>query len=298
MFPTSLNSLLTFEAAARHKSYSLAAAELHITHSAISQQMRLLEDSLGVSLFERKGRQMQLTAEGLQLHKQIQPALRQITRALAQVKTEKRMPAIRVATLQSFATFWLLPRLGQFQATHPDLVIHIQAAIGLVNLDKTQTDIAIRFGLGKWEDYDAEKLLDDQLYPVCSPDFNAGRFPSNPKQLHRFRILCVENGREWLNWSQYAGVDIASFQHETHHSDSNLMLTAAKAGQGIAVARHSLVAGEIAAGNLVRLFDVIAPSDYSYYLVTPKDLQKSAALLAFETWLKSEASAFASNELV
>lgn len=293
MFPTSLNSLVTFEAAARHKSYSLAAAELHITHSAISQQMRLLEETLGVSLFERKGRQMQLTAEGTQLLKQIQPALRQISRALAQVKTEKRAPAIRVATLQSFATFWLLPRLGKFQTEHPDLAIHIQAAIGLVNLDKTQTDIAIRFGLGKWDDYDAEKLLDDQLYPVCSPAFNAGRFPSHPKQLRSYRILSVENGREWQNWSQIAGVDIGHFQHETHHSDSNLMLTAAKAGQGIAVARHSLVAGEIEAGNLVRLFEIIAPSDYSYYLVTPKGLQKSDALQAFEQWLRKEAQAFA-----
>lgn len=292
MLPTSLNSLATFEAAARHKSYSLAAAELHITHSAISQQMRLLEDAVGVALFERKGRQMQLTPEGTQLLKQIQPALRQITRALAQVQTEKRVPAIRVATLQSFATFWLLPRLGKFQAAHPDLAIHIQAAIGLVNLDKTKTDIAIRFGLGKWDDYDAEKLLDDQLYPVCSPDFNAGRFPASPKQLCNYRILCVENGREWQNWSQVAGIDIASFKHETHHSDSNLMLTAAKAGQGIAVARHSLVAGEIAAGNLVRLFDVIAQSDYSYYLVTPKGLQKNAALQAFELWLQREAQAF------
>ncbi|MBC3809535.1 transcriptional regulator GcvA [Undibacterium seohonense] len=293
MLPTSLNSLTTFEAAARHQSYSLAAAELHITHSAISQQMRVLEDSLGVTLFERKGRQMQLTAEGTQLLKQIQPALRQISRALAQLKTEKRTPAIRVATLQSFATFWLLPRLRQFQNAHPDLAIHIQAAIGLVNLDKTQTDIAIRFGLGKWEDYDAEKLLDDQLYPVCSPDFNGGRFPASPKHLRNFRILCVENGREWQNWSQLAGIEITSFKHETHHSDSNLMLTAAKAGQGIAVARHSLVAGEIEAGNLVRLFDLIAPSDYSYYLVTPKGLQKNDALQAFEQWLKKEAKVFA-----
>ncbi|MBR7799257.1 transcriptional regulator GcvA [Undibacterium fentianense] len=292
MFPTSLNSLVTFEAAARHKSYSLAAAELHITHSAISQQMRLLEESLSVALFERKGRQMQLTPEGQQLLKQIQPALRQIARALSQLTSDKRNNAIRVATLQSFATFWLLPRLGQFQSRHPDLAIHIQAAIGLVNLDRTKTDIAIRFGLGKWEDYDAEKLLDDQLYPVCSPSFNGGRFPSKPKQLRNYRILSVENGREWHNWSCVAGVDINHFQHDTHHSDSNLMLTAAKAGQGIAVARHSLVAGEIEAGNLVRLFDLIAPSDYSYYLVTPKGLQKSEALYAFEQWLKEEALHF------
>lgn len=293
MLPSSLNSLLSFEAAARHRSYSQAAAELHITHSAVSQQMRVLEDSLGVRLFERKGRQMQLTAEGQQLLKQIQPALRQITRALNQVSQSKHPTELRVATLQSFATFWLLPRLGQFQALHPELAIHIHAAIALVNLDRSATDIAIRFGLGQWEGCDAELLLDDQLYPVCSPLFNGGRFPNNPSQLQNYRILSVEHGREWQIWSQVAQIDISRFKYETHHSDSNLMLTAAKAGQGIAVTRHSLVAGDIAAGHLVRLFDLIAPSDYHYYLVTAAGLRKSPALLAFEQWLKSEAKTFA-----
>ncbi len=293
MLPTSLNSLVTFEAAARLKSYSQAALELHITHSAISQQMRLLEESLGLALFERKGRQMQLTPEGVQLLKQIQPALRQIARALVQVKSEQRTPAIHVATLQSFATFWLLPRLGQFQSKHPDILVHIHASLGLVNLDRQHMDIAIRFGLGQWEGCDAEKLFDDQLYPVCSPDFNGGRMPSSPKQLGHYRILCVENGREWQRWGQLAQIDIDNFKHESHLSDSNLMLTAAKAGQGIAVARHSLVAAEIAAGNLIRLFDVIAPSDYHYYLVTTTGSKKSAALLAFETWLREQALLFA-----
>lgn len=293
MLPTSLNSLVTFEAAARFKSYTLAAVELHITHSAISQQMRVLEESLGVSLFERRARQMHLTPEGAQLLKQIQPALKQIASAIAQVKSERRTPAIHVATLQSFATFWLLPRLGKFQSKHPELAIHIHASLGLVNLDRHQIDVAIRFGLGQWEGCDAEKLLDDQLYPVCSPNFNGGRFPSNPKQLGHFRILCVENGREWQRWGNQAGISIHDFKHESHLSDSNLMLTAAKAGQGIAVARHSLVATEIAAGNLVRLFDVIALSDYNYYIVTTTGLKKNAALIAFEQWLRDEAAEFA-----
>ena len=297
MSTASLNSLQTFEAAARHKSYSLAAQELNITHSAVSQQMRTLENALGVALFERKARQMQLTSQGQQLLKQIQPALRQIQRALHQVKSERAAPAIKVATLQSFATFWLLPRLGKFQATHPNLAIHIQAAIGLVNLEKTKTDIAIRFGLGKWEGYDAEKLLDDQLYPVCSPHFNKGRLPSTPQQLKKHRILCVEHGREWQNWGHCAGIDIHQFKVESHLSDSNLMLTAAMAGQGIAVARHSLVEAEIAAGNLVRLFDIVAPSDYSYYLVTPAGAPKSEDLLAFAEWLKKEARRFAKTRV-
>ncbi len=293
MLPTSLNSLQTFEAAARHQSYSLAAQELHVTHSAVSQQMRQLEEVLGLALFERKGRQMQLTTAGKQLLQQIQPALRQIQSALINARQQKIKPAIKVATLQSFATFWLLPRLGRFHQLHPELSIHIQAAIGLINLERTKTDIAIRFGLGRWENYCAEPLLDDKLYTVCSPDFNAGRWPQSPKQLRNFRVLAVDHGREWQNWADFAGIDITQFKHVSHLSDSNLMLTAALSGQGIAVTRHSLVAAEIESGKLIRLFDVIAPSDYSYYLVTPKGFTPSPELLAFTNWLKQEARLFA-----
>lgn len=292
MFPTSLNALTTFESAARHKSYSLAAAELHVTHSAVSQQMRLLENSLGTRLFERQGRQMLLTPEGANLHKQIQPALRQISRALSNISLAQHAPAIRVSTLQSFATCWLVPRLGKFQQLRPDVTIHIQASLAIKNLDRSETDIAIRFGLGKWDRCDAEKLLDDHLYPVCSPRFNNGRFPSKPSSLKSYRVLCDENRREWDIWSKFAGIDATEFKHETHHSDSNLMLAAARAGQGIAIGRSSLVADDIASGSLVRLFDVVAPSNYSYYMVTASGTSKSAQLLAFEQWLRQEVVLF------
>lgn len=296
MLPTSLNSLVTFESASRHKSYSLAAAELHITHSAVSQQMRLLEENLGISLFERQGRQMILTTAGAQLLKQILPALRQITRAISNVQLEARAPAIRVATLQSFATFWLLPRLGQFQSRDTNLTIHIQASIDLIDLDRSEADLAIRFGLGQWKGCDAEKLFGDMLYPVCSPKFNGGQLPSSLVKLKSCRILCDESRTGWDTWSKYSGIDTSKFKHETHHSDSNLMLTAAKAGQGIAMGRHSLVAGDIAAGNLVRLFDIHAPSDFSYYLVTATGGKKlGIPALSFVEWLREEALAFAAK---
>ncbi|MBY0574723.1 MAG: XRE family transcriptional regulator, partial [Undibacterium sp.] len=125
-----------------------------------------------------------------------------------------------------------------------------------------------------------------------SPNFNAGRLPKIPEQLKAFRILCDESRREWNTWSRVTGIAIDHFKHETHHSDSNLMLTAAKAGQGIAMGRHSLVASEIAAGNLIRLFDIVAPSEFHYYLVTSTGQKKTAALLAFEKWLRQEAAAF------
>lgn len=295
MLPISLNALTTFESAARHKSYSLAAAELHVTHSAISQQMRLLENSLGIRLFERQGRQMLLTAEGTNLYKQIQPALKQISRALSNVGVAQRAPAIRVTTSQSFATFWLLPRMGQFQNENPHVAIHIHASLEMKDLDRSETDIAIRFGRGKWDRCDTEKLLDDRLYPVCSPHFNNGRFPAKPCNLKSYRILCDEDKREWNTWSKLAQIDTAEFKHEAHHSDSNLMLAAARAGQGIAIGRSSLVADDIASGTLVRLFDLVAPSDYSYYLVTASGTNKSAQLLAFEQWLRQEAASFSAQ---
>lgn len=295
MLPTSLvslNALATFDAAARLKSYTLAAAELHITHSAVSQQMRILESALGIQLFERRGRQMLLSTEGALLHQHIKPALNQINRALAQVGKNQRAPAVRVTTLQSFASLWLVPRLSKFQKLQPGVAVHVQGSALLQDMDRSETDIAIRFGLGKWDDCAAEKLLDDQIFPVCSPDFNQGRLPSDPRKLKRYRLLCDDCPIEWNLWTKLAGIDPAEFKHETYFSDSNLMLAAAVAGQGIAIGRSSLVAGELAAGRLVRLFDLIAPSEFAYYMVTAKSRKKSPALQTFEDWLRREAGLF------
>lgn len=290
MSAPSLNALATFEAAARHQSYTLAAAELHITHSAISQQMRQLEQALGVRLFERQARQMRLSSAGTQLYQQIQPALKQIRRALA--ATAQRVPAIRVSTLQSFANLWLVPRLHKFQQRQPGVTVHVQAGAQLADLERSETDIAVRFGLGSWPGCSAEKLLDDSIFPVCSPRFNHGRLPTKSASLARYRLLCDDCPLEWNTWCSAAGIDPTSFRHETYFSDSNLMLAAARAGQGIAIGRASLVAADLAAGRLVRLFDVIAPSTFAYYLVTPAGCEKSAPLLAFEAWLRLEARQF------
>jgi LysR family glycine cleavage system transcriptional activator len=292
MFPTSLNALTTFEAAARHRSYTLAAAELHVTHSAVSQQMRILEQSLGVALFVRQGRQMVLTAAGGVLQEQIQPALKQIGRALSDLTKAHGAPSIRVSTLPSFATSWLVPRLSSFQRRHPEVAVHVQATLEVRNLQRAGTDLAIRFGLGQWDDGESEKLLDDHLFPVCSPDFNDGRLPTNVNNLKRYRLLGDDCEFEWRTWGRLAGIDAAAFKTKTLFSDSNLMLAAAIAGQGVAIGRSSLVAADLAAGRLVRLFDLIAPSEYAYYIVTPTAARKSATVLAFEQWLRREAALF------
>ncbi len=291
-----LHSLHTFESAARHQSYSLAAAELHVTHSAVSQQIRILEESLGIRLFQRHGRQMLLTQEGALLHKRVQPALRQIERAVAEAGVLHRSPAITVTTLQSFATYWLLPRLGKFQKRQPEVAVHIQASLRLKDLERAEADIAIRYGFGEWKGCAAEKLLDDWIFPVCSPAFNNGRLPKTAASLKRYRVLRDECQLEWNTWSKRAGIDPADFKYETSYSDSNLMLAAAIEGQGIAIGRSTLVAADIAAGRLVRLFDVVAQSPYAYYSVTAAGRSKSAQLQAFEQWLRKEALLFRRKE--
>lgn len=297
MRQTPLHALHTFDSAARHQSYSLAAGELHVTHSAVSQQIRILEAMLGVPLFERRGRQMLLTREGALLHKRIQPALRQLGRAVSEVGALKQAPSITVTTLQSFANRWLLPRIGKFQKLQPNVAVHIQASADLKNMDRSEVDIAIRYGRGEWTGCDAEKLLDEWLFPVCSPVFNKGKLPAAIAGLKRYRILKDDCQMEWNAWSQQAGIDTGDFVHETSYSDSNLMLGAAIAGQGIAIGRSALVSTDLAAGRLVRVFDLIVPAPYSYYLATSSNRKKSLHLQAFEQWLRQEAAAFGRKEI-
>jgi len=297
MRPAPLNALHAFESAARHQSYSLAAGELHVTHSAISQQIRTLEAALGVALFVRQGRKMLPTRDGMLLLSRIQPALHQINRAMAEAAARRRPPSITVALLQSFANRWLLPRLGRFQKLQPNVVVHIQGSSDLKNLERAEADIAIRYGQGTWEGCSSEKLLDEWLFPVCSPAFNKGRLPKSAASLKRYRILNDECPLEWNVWAKHAGIDTAEFNHETIYSDSNLMLEAAIAGQGIAIGRSALVAADLKAGRLVRASGLIVPGPYSYYLVTAASRGKPAHLLAFEQWLRQEAEVFTRREL-
>ncbi|MEC4718851.1 transcriptional regulator GcvA [Noviherbaspirillum sp. CPCC 100848] len=292
-----LLALHVFESAARHGSYTRAADELHVTHSAISQQIRALEGTLGVALFAREGRQMLLTKEGTLLFKRIQPALRQLGRALTEIEEHKRAPSITVTTLQSFANRWLLPRLGKFQKLQPDVAVHIQASQDLKDLERREADIAIRYGIGSWKGCDAVKLMDEWLFPVCSPAFNKGRLPASPKNLKRFRILRDDCDMEWNAWSSEAGIDPAEFLHGANYSDSNLMLSAAMAGQGIAIGRSVLVSEDLAAGRLMPVCDVIARGPFSYYIATASQVAKSPQLLAFEQWLLKEAAAFERREM-
>jgi LysR family glycine cleavage system transcriptional activator len=195
--------------------------------------------------------------------------------------------------MPSFAARWLLPRIGRFLRRHPEIDVEIAASLALVDFAREDVDVAIRFGNGGWPGVIAERVLDDWFFPVASPHFRRGRLPKRPADLARLPLLRSDD-EYWRPWFVAAGLDLPEPVRGHGFNDSSLMLEAAIAGEGIALARHSLVAGDLRERRLVRLFDVAVPSPHAYYLVHPKRLDGTPKLAAFRDWLGEEIAAFRS----
>ena len=280
-----LTTLRAFEAAARLGSFSRAAEEISVTHSAVSHQVRALERSLGTALFKRNGRRVSLTEAGQQLAKRVGAALRDIADAAQLVRRRDRGRVLTITTLPSFAARWLMPRLGRFMEQHPEIDVNLHTSIALVDLERDEVDLAIRFGSGNWPGLEAQKFMDDELFPVASPSFNRGRLPARPADLAKFRLMRSDD-EFWAPWFQAAGVKLPEPQSPVF-SDSAMLLQAAVAGSGIALARRSIAEDDLRAKRLVRLFDISSPAHGANYLVWPKGkLSSNAALL--RDWLLEE----------
>lgn len=176
-----LNALCTFEVAARHLSYSRAAEELCVTHSAVSHQIRNLEENLGAELFRRSGRAMVLTNTGERLYANVREGLGRVRQGVDELRSKARRRVLTIGVLPGFAVRWLIPRLPGFSKTHPDMVVDLRASMTLTDFSREEVDLAIRFGPGRWPGLNAEKLLDEQLIPVCSPSYRGGRLPRTPQ---------------------------------------------------------------------------------------------------------------------
>ena len=281
-----LTTLRAFEAAARLGSFSRAAEEISVTHSAVSHQVRALERSLGTQLFQRNGKRVSLTEAGRHLASRVGAALREIADAAQVVRRRDRGRALSVSTLPSFAARWLMPRLGRFMEQHPEIDVNLHTSVALVDLERDEIDLAIRFGKGDWPGLEAVKFMDDELFPVASPRFNRGRLPRRPAELAKFRLMRSDD-EFWTPWFQAAGVRGIAEPQSPVFSDSALLLQAAVDGQGIALARRSIAEDDLRGKRLVRLFDIAAPAQGANYLVWPKGkLSPNAALL--RDWLFEE----------
>ncbi len=286
----SLNGLRAFEAAARHLSFTLAASELNVTQTAISHQIRRLEEELGLRLFIRKNRALALTPQARDYLPGVRAAFNDLRLATDRLLRKDDDKVLTVSTLASLAAKWLLPRLTAFQEAHPGIDVRITTSTTLVDFKNGDVDAAIRYGRGNWPGLRSEWLMADDFFPVCSPALLSGKKPlRTPEDLRDHVLLHTStNGDDWRQWLTAAGLpsDLSKPQGITF--DLILMtVQAAIDGIGVAMGRTSYVQDDIAKGRLVVPFDISLPVDAGFYLVSPEGIAEPPKLKAFRQWLVS-----------
>lgn len=286
-----LGSLRVFVAAAQAGSVTGAAAELHLTHGAVSHQLRQLQDYLGIALFEHAGRGVKLTEAGTAYAADVARGLAQIDKATDKLLAAREHRRLRVSCMPSFAARWLLPRLGNFISAHREIDVEVQSSLRLADIKGGEADVALRYGRGLYPGLSSQLLMNDWHYPVCSPQFAARNAMTRPEQLLGLPLLHSDN-EPWWPWLRAAGVDVDEPQHGTVFDDSSLMLMAAVAGQGVALTRHTLAIDDLAAGRLIRPFPIAVATPYTYYFVCRPGDEEFGAVAAFRQWLFDEAATY------
>lgn len=280
-------ALRAFEAAARHLSFTRAAQELCVTQAAISHQVRQLEDWLGEPMFTRRGHSLTLTRKGASYLAALSQAFDRIAGATGRVREAEEGP-LRITVLPSFASRWLLPRLPAFRASHPEVDLRVTSSLEIWE-GGAEFDAGIRSGLGRWAGLKADLLARESLSPVCSPALALGPpLLAEPADLASVPLLHDQPRAGWEQWCRHANVSLDLSQGPVFN-DSALVLQAAVEGQGVALGRLTLAADDLRKGRLVRLFDLVLPNDYSYWLVYPRAAAQRPGLVEFRRWLLEEA---------
>ena len=279
-----LSALRPFEAAARLESFSRAADELHLTHGAVSHQVRALEDHLGCALFARHGKRVSLTAAGRTFAERVRAALAEIAQAAEALKPSRRERRLTVSVLPSFAAGWLMPRLLRFMEANPAIDVNVMATSALADFERDEVDVAIRFGPGPWPGLACEMFLDDEYFPVASRRTKA---PRTPRELLAMRLI-REDVHYWPEWFAAAGVEVDRPIEGPTFNDASYSIQAAARGEGVALARRSIVGDDLASGRLKRLFAVSLPSPARYWFVSPPALAGAPRVKAFRDWVRAE----------
>ena len=291
-------AMRALEAAARHLSFTRAAAELNIMQSAVSHQIRHLEELWGLKLFERRQRRLELTAAGAALAPVARDFFDKLERTLGELKAEQAPSALRVEVLPSFAVKWLVPRLPAFRAQHPEIdVWMLTSQQELVDLNARQVDVAVHMGDGNYGGMDSRFFMDETVFPVCRPRFLEERGePETPADLCRFPLLLRHEEimtPTWEFWFRKVGVPEAVFMpalvEGVHYPDSSTALQAAFEGHGIALGRRAHVWDDVESGRLVRLFpEIEVPFNLDYYTVAARSRVDVPAVQAFRAWIEAE----------
>ena len=284
-------ALRAFEAAARHLSYTRAADELHITQSAVSHQIRHIEELWDLKLFVRQGRSLILTEAGQALAPIVRDFINRLTSKLRELKLGTDRTSLRVSLLQSFAFKWLVPRLGQFP--HPNINVWISTTEDLLDFNLSEVDVGIRLGRGGWAGLYEKLILREYVFPVCSPRFlERAQPPETPQDLLQYPLLyrhSTDICPRWRDWFKDACVEIKSLPKGSEFPDTSMAVQAAIDDFGIALARSAHVQDDLASGRLVKLFDVLSLSSVAYYFVCVKGREGEANIKAFYDWICVEA---------
>jgi LysR family transcriptional regulator, glycine cleavage system transcriptional activator len=281
-----LPALAAFEAAARHQNFAHAGEELHLTASAVSHHVRKLENRLGVVLFQRHARGVALTAEGRRLADAAGSALSDVDGVLRDLRTGRDdRRRVRVSTLHSLTTAWLLPRLKHFLAAHPDIRITIDTEIALTRFDDSGPDIAIRHGPGHWPGLGAHLLMGDALFPAASPSLAGIGRARSPAAIAKLPLVGDLARQGWQDWFRAAGVHGTTPEIRCVFSDSTDALEAAAQGLGVVLAREKISAPWLDSGRLRRLTVPSVPTRWSYHIVYPAHRRPHGAARTFVDWL-------------
>ena len=285
-----LNGLRAFEAAARHLSFTRAAAELNVTQAAISHQIRMLEERLAVKLFVRRNRTVLLSEAGQAYLPALRDAFDMIDQATDRLLRRDETEPLVISSTASFATKWLVPRLAGFQALHPEIEVQLSTSFELVDFQRDAVDAAIRWGLGKWPGLSVERLFGQDLFPVCAPSLVKGRTGlKQPADLARATLLHTTTARDdWRLWLTAAGVKGVDPARGPVLDQLFTALQAAIDGVGVALGHTQMVERDIAAGRLVQPFDLTLPIEAAYYFVVPPSALKRRKVKAFHDWILSQ----------
>lgn len=304
--PVNLQALRGFEAAARHLSFTRAAAEMNVTPAAISHAVRELELDLKVKLFERSSRVVRLTAAGETLARAVAEGLGTIARAVQRLRDVAGRPKLMVTTSPSLAAKWLVPRLDRFLARTPEADVRIDVAQRLLDFTVDNVDIGIRFGTGDYPGLIAEKLFEESVFPVCSPHLlNSKRPLKEPRDLKHHTLIHIEWDAQWATWPNWAmwlraaGAPEVDATRGLHFAQTALALQAALDGQGVALGDSTLVADDLAAGRLVRPFSMAlkGPAQFAYHLVHAPARAEEPLIKAFRCWILDEVAQMRVPEL-
>lgn len=284
-----LRALQAFDAAATHLSLSKAAQSLGVTHGAVSRQVKQLETYLGVHLLHRHPAGVTVTEAGEQLHRATRQAFSALQTGLRNVKRTHDRRTVTISLSASLAIKWLVPRLPAFRAQHPGIALFLDTNDEVIDLDSSEVDVALRFGVPDWHDLHRERLFGEDLIVVAAPSLIAEEtLPMAPSAIARLPLLHDQFSPSWDKWANAVGLDPSEVAAaEVSYRDSAVMITAAIDGQGAALARRVLVADDLDAGRVVRLDDTIVSLERALYFVCRDGDQDRAPIHLLRNWLFS-----------